>query len=66
MNNELQVEYDNVAALVEELVPPDEDSLVRLVLSSPATAHYFRNEDTARIVLRWARTAALEEFQETA
>ena len=25
MNKELQVEYDNVAALVEELVPPDED-----------------------------------------
>jgi hypothetical protein len=66
VNKELQVEYDNVAALVEELVPPDEDSLVRLVLSSSATAHYFRNEDTARIVLRWARTAALEEFQETA
>ena len=58
MNKELQVEYDNVAALVEELV--------RLVLSSPATAHYFRNEDTAKIVLRLARTAALEEFQETA
>jgi hypothetical protein len=38
VNKELQVEYDNVAALVEELVPPDEDSLVRLVLSSPATA----------------------------